>query len=61
MRDGLLREGNVMQWMEQLLVVTKWFGSCIVLLEGLLTYIDRVFVPQNKDMLHVRYVRFGFG
>ena len=54
-RDGLTgADTDALEWMGRLVNVTLWYGKCIGLLEGLLAYLDRVYIPQVKALLHVR-------
>ena len=58
-RVGLTGEAertNALEWIEHLVNVTQWYGKCVTVLEGLLAYLDRIYIPQSKTLLHVRCV-----
>lgn len=42
------------EWLASLVDSTVWFGECVRLLESLLTYLDRIFVPLKPDNMPVR-------
>lgn len=42
------------EWLGSLVDSTDWFGECVRLLETLLTYLDRIFVPLKPDNMHIR-------
>ncbi|KAI5118667.1 hypothetical protein M0805_001040 [Coniferiporia weirii] len=47
-------DSKSMDWLVELVDATTWFDGCVRLLETLLAYLDRIFVPRNPDMASVR-------
>lgn len=44
-----------MDWLNECVAAACWFDGSIRLLETMLTYLDRVFVPRKSKLQSVRY------
>lgn len=41
-------------WLTSLVAATKWFGDSVKLLESLLTYLDRAYIPHHPDLKTIK-------
>lgn len=52
-----LEDEDSMNWLRDCVDVVEWFDGNVRLLETMLTYLDRVYIPQKPELQPVRCVR----
>lgn len=53
LRD-LAFEDDVMYWLDEFVAAAQWFDGSVRLLETMLTYLDRIFIPRKPELHSVR-------
>ena len=48
-----------LDWLASIVEEATWLGVCVEKLEGLLAYLDRVFLVQRRDLQRVKYDRYS--